>query len=724
VPRVHLPQVIDARSRYARKGLRAAIALPGMLAIVDALTGDVTLALFSAFGAFALVALADFGGPPRARVRAYLLATLTGALLIAAGTLTSEHAIAAGMVGFLVGFALMQTAAFGGAWAAAMFALALSYVLSATLPGTLDDIPARVAGWGIGGLVATALALLVLPVYERPTLLHAAADALRAAVAYLRSGGAAAARDAARAAVEHLHAEYAATPYRPSGPAVRDRAFLATMDGLDRLVDVEAPGAGEPGDPDGSLREAAAKVLESCAERLDDDQAPDPELGALDAARHEHRDALAAWARRSLRGGSSPTEVLAGIERAWWTRVMSFFSVAIAADVVINVGGAPLDDGLATTLETPVDRSGTRGERLARVLRTNLDLSSVRFRNALRTAVGLGLAVLVADLLSIDHGFWVGLATLSVLRSNALATGRTALQAIGGTCLGFAVILVFFGVFDAGPTAEWVALPIAAFFAAYAPSAISYLIGQLSFTVAIVLMFDVIEPEGWRTGLVRVEDIAIGAAVSLVVGLLLWPRGAFGLLRSVLARHLRADADYLDEALAGVTSGTAPPSETCREHARAAARRVGDAYDELLAAPGTVPSDHESWAAIAGAARMVEAACDLLVAQTQLAMDLAAFPEAGRALGHEADELTEALRGVGDALTARRCAPSIPDEPSEARRRAEVEVLERWGGRDEAGAGAAVGVVWASEVLHAADLAVRRAASATDELRAEDPARG
>ena len=129
---------------------------------------------------------------------------------------------------------------------------------------------------------------------------------------------------------------------------------------------------------------------------------------------------------------------------------------------------------------------------------------------------------------------------LSVLRSNALATGRTAVQAVGGTVAGFLIVLVFFGIFDAGTTAEWVALPVASFLAAYAPSAISFVVGQASFTVAIVLLFDIIDPEGWRTGVVRVEDIAIGAAVSLVVGLLLWPRGAVGMLRRVLGAHLRA----------------------------------------------------------------------------------------------------------------------------------------------------------------------------------------
>jgi hypothetical protein len=59
-----------------------------------------------------------------------------------------------------------------------------------------------------------------------------------------------------------------------------------------------------------------------------------------------------------------------------------------------------------------------------------------------------------------------------------------------------------------------------------APAAISFAAGQAGFTLTLVFLFNIIQPAGWRVGLLRVEDIALGCAVSLVVGLLFWPRGA------------------------------------------------------------------------------------------------------------------------------------------------------------------------------------------------------
>ena len=58
-----------------------------------------------------------------------------------------------------------------------------------------------------------------------------------------------------------------------------------------------------------------------------------------------------------------------------------------------------------------------------------------------------------------------------------------------------------------------------------------------------------IQPVGWRVGLLRVEDIALGCAVSLVVGLLFWPRGAGAALGRALAEAYTDSAHYLAGAV-------------------------------------------------------------------------------------------------------------------------------------------------------------------------------
>ena len=52
----------------------------------------------------------------------------------------------------------------------------------------------------------------------------------------------------------------------------------------------------------------------------------------------------------------------------------------------------------------------------------------------------------------------------------------------------------------------WITLPVAAFLAAYVPTVVSFLVGQAAFTLFVVVLFDLLQPEGWRLGLIRLED--------------------------------------------------------------------------------------------------------------------------------------------------------------------------------------------------------------------------
>ena len=140
------------------------------------------------------------------------------------------------------------------------------------------------------------------------------------------------------------------------------------------------------------------------------------------------------------------------------------------------------------------------------------------FQNSVRGAAGLAIAVFIAQRTGLQHGFWVVLGTLSVLRSNALGTGWSIVSALAGTAVGIvvgALLVIGIGTHEA---VLWGVLPVALLLAAYAPRAISFAAGQAGFTVVLFILFNIIQPVGWRVGVVRVEDVAIGFAISLGVG--------------------------------------------------------------------------------------------------------------------------------------------------------------------------------------------------------------
>ena len=157
----------------------------------------------------------------------------------------------------------------------------------------------------------------------------------------------------------------------------------------------------------------------------------------------------------------------------------------------------------------------------------------------MRGGLGLSIAVLLAEVTQIAHGFWVVLGAMSVLRTTALTTGSTALRALGGTLVGF---LAGAGDHPAGRRHALAPVgcccPSSCVVAAYLPEAVSFAAGQAAFTVMVVILFNIIQPVGWTVGLVRIEDIALGCAAGLVSGILLWPRGAAAQIRAHAVRLL------------------------------------------------------------------------------------------------------------------------------------------------------------------------------------------
>jgi uncharacterized membrane protein YccC len=135
--------------------------------------------------------------------------------------------------------------------------------------------------------------------------------------------------------------------------------------------------------------------------------------------------------------------------------------------------------------------------------------------------------------------------------------------------------------------------------------------GQAAFTVFSIVLFNIVAPQGWRIGVTRAEDVALGCLASLVAGFLFWPRGAGAALALAYADAYRSASDLLSRAVGRLTSGTAPPPDT--EAAASAGRRLEDALRQYLAEQGTkrVPLDSVSTLAT-GAARLRFAAAAVL----------------------------------------------------------------------------------------------------------------
>jgi uncharacterized membrane protein YccC len=376
--------------------------------------------------------------------------------------------------------------------------------------------------------------------------------------------------------------------------------------------------------------------------------------------------------------------VLDGLDFDDTLRVVSYVAFLLGGNAAIAAGARP--DIRDTAMH------------VVRTIRAHLESPSTVLQGSLRVAVGLALAVWVARAFDLSHGFWVVLGTIQVLRSNALGTGRTIVQAVAGNAIGVIIGGLFAVVAGNHPTVMWAAFPIAVFGAAYAATTIGFMASQAAFTINLIVVFNLISPAGWQVGLVRIEDLLVGALISLVVGVLLWPRGARRELGRALANVYRSLVEYLEHAFDRVL-GFDPTStpDQARQIVVRARDRADAAFDTFVTERKSGAFDQETAAVLLSSANHLSLAGDLLNVIAGV-------------LGYQADSRTDGARDVRDQVSillaaftglADRMSLSRAPEP-EARvspavlRQGALRCLRRW--QTDAGVGkAAMAVVVAGE---------------------------
>jgi uncharacterized membrane protein YccC len=169
---------------------------------------------------------------------------------------------------------------------------------------------------------------------------------------------------------------------------------------------------------------------------------------------------------------------------------------------------------------------------------------------------------------------------------------------------GFAVGAALMLAIGADHSTLWVILPIAVLVAAYTPGTAPFAFGQAAFTVTVIVLFNLLAPAGWRVGLVRIQDVIIGCAVSLVVGVLLWPRGASAVVGDDLADAFRSGAAYLTQAV-DWSLGLRQQAPDTAVAAVGAGIRLDDALRGYLAEQGTKrASRHDLWSLVMATVRL------------------------------------------------------------------------------------------------------------------------
>jgi uncharacterized membrane protein YccC len=684
----------DPDRRIRLRAVRLTLAaLPAYYVCLYGLS-DPVLATYVVFGVIAAGLFVTLPGPARTRSRVLLAALPATWALIAVATALDRKTLWAVAATFVVGFSVAFFGVGGPRLVGLASGLQLFFIVANFPAHHGNALPVRLIGATVGvALVAVAEVVLwpeppPVPYRRRlaeavdavAALLEASADAL--AGCPCRDGELRRRRDRATDAVELIRMAGLPRTERPVSASRRDRAL---RDGA------------------ATTREIAEHVRRfmnrrELVHRRDDEMATSMRLDA-EAMRH---------ASRALTEGTPPGTVdglrrrmpKPGLDTAAQPRRMDFDYLrlwtslqAISEHVDILAAAVGVAVGQPSGLERGRRPGGTGAFWYARnndaqlfwqQLRVHLTPRSVYFQGAVRLAVALAAARLIAAELSLSHGFWVLLGTLTVMRTSAANTRTSLVSAATGTLIG-AVVTGLLLRYAPGTVPYAIEFLVATLLSFAAGPLLGLLWGQAALTVMITLVFAQLSPTDWSLARVRLLDVIIGGAVGVVAGLLMWPRGAGGELRRRIGSYLRADAELVDETVAMLTGREGYPHR--EPNALHAARHEYILADASLCLYYLERPDARMtqvhWDACMVAGHHIVHGAELVL-RHDLAGSLASWPQAAATLSDVARQLKSGYLDIAgqlpDGHISRAVAPSVNGEAIGDRA---ADIIEAGGGRPE-----------------------------------------
>jgi len=616
------PTFPDPGHRSLRHGLRTAVAMS--LAFFAGHFGfnNDQLTIIATFSVAALLGMADFTGDRPNRLMATAITWAVGFPLVALGTAVSLHTALATFIMFVVAFVIAFGAVFSGYFSAGANAAIVFFVVATGVPGTSGAIPSRLAGLALGGAVSLIACGWLWPTRAVPDSRLALANVYRSladSVDEVANGidvTSLAHQAAIKQAIVRAEVAIAASAWRPGGLSRTHKARMYLLHGSRRIAALL--GEIRPVEPERSaafvigraeMLRVQATTMRSCAEALSNNGASVPDVAKAERAKVAFDDCAADELRRRITtSADAPGDAPSAVDRdvADLTATLELARAAILAALQTRILYGVRSDPAETVPNAVLVSTMTVGvpslRKWLRRARANCTLSSVHLRNSLRLATSLAIARAAVGIFDLKHGFWVMFATLVVVKTSAAGTRKTALGAALGTGLGFVVSSALVLAFGVHVGVYCVALPFFIFAAFYLPGTGNFLIGQASFTMVVVFLFNILVPTGWSVGLLRFEDVLIGSAIGFVVGALMWPKGAASELARAIANLIDAASSVATATAKSLLEGE-PIIEGASQRwipAVLAATTAEDVFSQFLSELHVPPAPILDWSTLIG----------------------------------------------------------------------------------------------------------------------------
>ncbi|GAA3379081.1 FUSC family protein [Streptomyces sannanensis] len=553
-----------ARSEVVRRAVRVTTAACTGFYTCRYGLHEPVMAVYALFGAISLGILSPIPGSGRQRAAVVLKALPVGWLLAGLGTALAVRTWAAVAGMLTVGFVLAFAAVAGPRPAGAAPGLQLFYILPCFPPYAPEALGDRLAGLSVGVVLLAACERFLLPAAGATPYRRVLADAV-ALAGRAASGLAAphpavpsASADRLRTVGEQLRPSRLPPAERPTAPGRKDRALAQAGSAARRLL-YQLEHMGHP--PTASEQDVPSSVLLGRVAGVCDETAAALRSG-VPPPDSSPETSMRAFQQQRIRQVTGPEARMLRPETLWrQAAVLAAAESARILEAAVRVG----IDGRRTRPIPPRELFWYTDVPVPvlwwRRLQGNLTLRSVHFQNAVRTALALGTARLVAGALGLSHGFWVLLAVLTLVRTTAVQTWSSVRAALFGTLAG--TVTAGGLLYAAGQhTDAYAALLAPAMLAAFT---LGPLLGvawtQGLFTLVVSAAFAQLAPVTWQLAQVRMVDVVTGSVIGLLCGLLAWPAGARREVQRVMGELLHSLGPVITGTVSFMVTGPpgAPP---------------------------------------------------------------------------------------------------------------------------------------------------------------------
>ncbi|HTZ55104.1 MAG TPA: FUSC family protein [Candidatus Acidoferrum sp.] len=548
-----IQRIVTSAFRIERNGIEPVFAVRSGIGVVVALlagfaTGVPVYAVAAGIGAFS-TGFASLQGVYRTRAGTMLGMAFAMALSTAVASLCSHSAELAILALAVWGFGYGMIAALGPGASAIGVNATTALIIFEHFP-----LPPHVAAMTAlimfaGGLLQTLLLVVLWPIERYPQERHALADAYRELAAYAQASDAS---TRVPSTAELTVVRKTLADPRPLGRPMTLAAFQSLLDEAVRIRASLALLATVGGENYARLRPVVARVLDVIARALDTAQAPED---------------VALYGTVNTETNDPNLRALYGQLRAAWR----------AASVPL--GGFALPELHSPHLPNFARPLG--------VLRDHLHLRSPFGRHALRLAVTLAAAGVLADVLPIQRGYWITLTAALVLRPDFTTTLSRGVARIAGTIVG---VVAATAIVVAVPNTPHITLALAMLFAAvsYAAFQLNYGLFSLTVTAYVVFLLALLGTPEATAVQNRLVATVIGGLLAMA-SYVIWPTWESARTRVALRNLVDATLAYTRLMLQGLIDPSMrdlAKLRTERNEVWAARAAAEESLERMLSEPG------------------------------------------------------------------------------------------------------------------------------------------